>query len=233
MNLKSLFLADYNWIIYSYVLDIVVIFLAIFVFIWYYIYDTKKEKKKKNFKAPPLASNIKKIDDNTYLIEKEKTLDEYYAKELEKEKEQEQEETNAVEHFSKQITDIATENNAPTSDDSSNFDDEKPVEETATTPVNMENNSSKIGNFVQFNSTSKNNKPTSVYNHGSNAYGEATNFFSTIRQENEDIYSAKPQEKKKSNAKSKTSPSKTSKTPAAKKTNTTTKTAKKTSKTSK
>ena len=51
------------------------------------------------------------------------------------------------------------------------------------------NKSSKCFNIILYKKTLtiKSKKPVSTYNRGTNAYSEATNFFSTLKQENEDM----------------------------------------------
>lgn len=223
MNVLNLILADNSWIAYSYIIDIVVIFLSIVMFVWYFVYSVKKDKKQKNYKNPPLDSNIKKIDDDTYVIEKDK-------RNLTDEDRVEIENDSVVEHFSAQLSEIKKEELA---DQNDNVVLETKVPEN---PEVSHFDKSTLANFVNKNSGVKNNKkPTSEYNYGSNAYHEATNFFTTLKQENRDIKEFQTESKtttashKKTNS---TSPKKKT-TAKPKSANSTQKTPKKTSKTTK
>ena len=83
--------------IFCYVLDVILILAAIVLFVWYYAKNSKKNGKVKK-SSEKVASDVEKINDDTYVLQKEEEYEAVVEEPVQSD--------NAVEHFSNQLAGI-------------------------------------------------------------------------------------------------------------------------------
>lgn len=192
-----------------YVFDAILILTAIGLSVWFY---KKYGKSRSNgYQNQRQQTNVERIDDDTYVINPESDLVPEMIDEYEQVPEQPQ--TNVVEKFATQITEI----NEPLTNElkSNTVVMNKPVEVAEKKIVKKE----EIENFVMLDGVKKTltePEKQKTFNRGANAFTNSTNFLNSIKEEQaiggitktENV--TKPVQTKKSTAKT-TSKSKTTK----------------------
>lgn len=151
------------------IVDGILFLLAAGLIVAHFIITSKKKNVKENNIQ---ETNVSKVDDDTYLIETEK--EEPVATEYEND--------NNVVHFVNQITDINEELNNELNANTVVVNHE--VEQHVSKPVRKE----EIANFVEVAGEKKVKTEEEIAtsaNRGTNAYKNATNFFNTIKTEQE------------------------------------------------
>ena len=170
-TLKSLICSANAIMIVCYVLDIILIWAAIGLFVWYYVKTSKKNAAK--FKDD-LSRNtgIEKVNDDTYILPTDESDVQMVSEPVARD--------NAVEHFVNQITDINEEVNSELTSNAVIVNHE--VEQHIKKPVKKE----EIENFVVVGGVKKEQteaQKKANLNTGSNAFKNATNFLNTIKEE--------------------------------------------------
>lgn len=186
MNMiKSLICAN-AVMIFCYVLDVILILAAIGLFVWYNLRNSKKEKDQRKKLNQSSASDVEKINDDTYVIaaeEVEPVIDEEPIQQ-----------DNAVEHFSNQLAGISEPhtNELKSSAVIVNHEVEQPVKKV----VKKE----EIQNYVMIDGVKKEKSENEIeksFNRGTNAFKNATNFLNTIKEaSNEEAVQEKKEVKK-------------------------------------
>lgn len=169
--LKSLLADAGNGImIFCFVLDAILVLVAIGLFVWYYLKTAKVSTNKKPKKTRSYGTDVEKINDDTYVINTE-TDEEQVAEPVEQD--------NAVEHFINQISDFNEEADQELKETAVIVN--HPVEQPVKKIVNKE----EIQNFVKVDGVHKTktgDEKQKTFNRGSNAYNNSTNFFNSIKE---------------------------------------------------
>lgn len=192
--LKNLICQTDTWNVVSYIIDVILIIIAI---VWLVSYFVKMSKHKKETadelsedEKNILQNNVEKIDADTYVIESEpKTAYENPLDEKQKDSSPVIKD-NVVEHFSNQLNDInndITDNN---------------LSKTAPEMFEKKSNKEEIyGNFVEVDGVrTSTKKANSGIKRGTNAYVDTENLINTIKEETavNEKKKSKPRKTKKS-----------------------------------
>ena len=168
----NLVCANNTFMIAFFVFDAVLILAAIGLVAWYYIKTKNANPKSTSKRERPIkASDVEKIDDDTYVI----ATDEQPAEpvvEIQKD--------NAVEHFVNQISDINEETN---NEHSSNA---IVVKHEVEQPVKKIPKKDEIHNYVMVGGVKKEKTETekiATQNRGTDAFKNSTNFLNIIKEE--------------------------------------------------
>lgn len=221
MNIFKSVLCANGVMITFYVFDVLLILSAIGLSIWFYIkYGKPRSQNYKNNQQSQM-NNVEKIDDDTYVIDTDNTeaTPEFNTEVYEQ---PEEPETNVIEKFATQITEI----NEPLTNElkSNTVVMNKLVEEPEPKIVKKD----EIENFVMLDGVKKTltePEKKKTFNRGANAFQDSTNFLNSIKEEQSmDTKPSKPVAEKTTKVANST---KTTKTTTKKATSTKSKTTKK------
>lgn len=162
-----------SWPVLGYIVQIIIILLVLALFIWYYVHISRKNKPKNSEETSLLNSNIKKIDDDTYLIIRNKA-DDYnlppdYLQDDDTAPIAKQREDNKIDHFSKQLGDL------------SKSASEKPKSRK----IYFGGAASK--DHKEADEVKQNKKSVSTLNRDTNTYSKSRKLIDTLAHEKEDL----------------------------------------------